>query len=382
MYQYPYGNAQQLNLDWILSKLQELESGSGGGADLEEVANALVSASFDATIPYRKYDYAFYDGKLYRALNDNIGAFNPADWLEVTLGADIPVLTRLVNAVDASLTTLQGQVADLDSDDVDNASNVTGTTVTDALETLGTTITNLQNNVNDLDSDDIDNASLVVSGATVTAALGNLNGAITSVQNTDSAIENGLAIVANGNTHAAIAYGQFVYIKGHGTLAEGFYVATAAIPLNGTLSASNVAAIPLGGLNALNNITSQIEFGTWQPEIYDLNTFVRNTNDRVLAFYFKVGKIVIVTISTRVNETQDFSGISTMLQFRNVPYSGTGQMITAGGIASIQNYTGNNILTVQAGIGDRIYIRPNVTSAQITNAASQFGLYAIFILNN
>lgn len=110
MYQYPYGNAQQLNLDWILSKLQELESGSGGGVDLEEVANALVSASFDAAIPYRKYDYAFYDGKLYRALNDTIGAFNPADWLEVTLGADIPVLTRLVNADSALLTTLQNAV--------------------------------------------------------------------------------------------------------------------------------------------------------------------------------------------------------------------------------------------------------------------------------
>lgn len=144
MYQYPYGNAQQLNLDWILSKLQELESGSGGGADLEEVANALVSASFDATIPYRKYDYAFYDGKLYRALNDTIGAFNPADWLEVTLGADIPVLTRLLNAVDASLTTLQGQVADLDSDDVDNASNVTGTTVTAALDNLNGAINPLK----------------------------------------------------------------------------------------------------------------------------------------------------------------------------------------------------------------------------------------------
>ena len=189
MYQYPYGNAQQLNLDWIISKLQKLESGSGGGADLEEVANALVSASFDATIPYRKYDYAFYDGKLYRALNDNIGAFNPADWLEVTLGADIPVLTRLLNAVDTSLTTLQGQVADLDSDDVDNASNVTGTTVT--------------------------------------AALDNLNGALNVNEST-------IAIVANGNTHVAISSGQYVYIKGHETLADGLYKATAAIPLNGT----------------------------------------------------------------------------------------------------------------------------------------------------
>ena len=142
MYQYPYGNAQQLNLDWILSKLQELESGSGGGADLEEVANALVSASFDATVPYRRYDYVFYDGKLYRALNDNIGAFNPANWMEVTLGADIPVLTRLVNADSALITTLQNQLQNLGSDEVANESTVTGNTVSDALGNLNGAITN------------------------------------------------------------------------------------------------------------------------------------------------------------------------------------------------------------------------------------------------
>lgn len=136
MYQYPYGNAQQLNLDWILSKIQELEAGSASGSDLEEVANVLAAASFDATVPYRRYDYAFYDGKLYRALNDNLGAFNPSDWLEVTLGADISVLTRLVNADDAAITTLQNRLDTLGSDDVANESTVTGTTVSDALGNL------------------------------------------------------------------------------------------------------------------------------------------------------------------------------------------------------------------------------------------------------
>lgn len=109
MYQYPYGNAQQLNLDWILGKIQELEAGSTE-VNIEEVANALVSASFDAGVSYRKYDYCFYNGKLYRALNDTTGAFNPSDWLEVVIGDDIPVLTRLLNAVDTSLTSLQTTV--------------------------------------------------------------------------------------------------------------------------------------------------------------------------------------------------------------------------------------------------------------------------------
>ena len=64
-------------------------------------------------------------------------------------------------------------------------------------------------------------------------------------------VQDGLAIVANGNTHAAIASGQFVYVKNHGSLAEGLYRATAAIGTNATLSTSNLTADSAGGLNAL-----------------------------------------------------------------------------------------------------------------------------------
>lgn len=135
MYQYPYGNAQQLNLDWILSKIQELQIESGA-VNLEDVSKALIAEPFSSDQSYRQFDYAFYNGKLYRALNDTSGAFDPDDWREVLIGEDIPVLTRLLNAVDASLTTLQGQVADLDSSDVDNVSTVSGATVTDALDSL------------------------------------------------------------------------------------------------------------------------------------------------------------------------------------------------------------------------------------------------------
>ena len=71
-------------------------------------------------------------------------------------------------------------------------------------------------------------------------------------------LDESIAIVSNGNTHAAIAAGQYVYIKGHGTLAEGLYTANSAISANATLSNSNVTAVPGGGLNALNSkITTQ-----------------------------------------------------------------------------------------------------------------------------
>ncbi len=101
MYKYPYGDSQQLNLDWILAKLKELEA-AGLGLDLEEIANVFIALTYSSGTQYRRYDYCYYQGKLYRALNDNIGAFNASDWMEVRLGDDIPVLTRLINAIDAA----------------------------------------------------------------------------------------------------------------------------------------------------------------------------------------------------------------------------------------------------------------------------------------
>ena len=80
--------------------------------------------------------------------------------------------------------------------------------------------------------------------------------AISTIPNTERRIENvqdALAIVANGNTHAAIASGQYVYVRAHSTLADGLYFAKSAIAVNGALSASNLTAIGNGGLNALQS---------------------------------------------------------------------------------------------------------------------------------
>ena len=76
-----------------------------------------------------------------------------------------------------------------------------------------------------------------------------------------------IAIVANGNTHAAISAGQYVYVHNHGTLAEGLYTANSAIAANATLSTSNLTADASGGLNALNskifnNLSSTTDFNT------------------------------------------------------------------------------------------------------------------------
>lgn len=86
----------------------------------------------------------------------------------------------------------------------------------------------------------------------------------TSVQNQIIANDSGMAIVSTGNTHAAIASGQYVYIRSHSNLAEGLYKANSAISANATLSTSNVTQVSSGGMNDLkgriDSLNSQIEY--------------------------------------------------------------------------------------------------------------------------
>ena len=67
----------------------------------------------------------------------------------------------------------------------------------------------------------------------------------------DAALADGLAIIANGDTHAAVAAGQAVYVRSHSTLASGLYWASSAIGTNAALSTSNLTADASGGLNKL-----------------------------------------------------------------------------------------------------------------------------------
>ena len=73
----------------------------------------------------------------------------------------------------------------------------------------------------------------------------------TNAASSISALQSGMAIICNNNTHAAIASGSYAYVRNHSSLAEGLYQATAAIAANATLSASNLAAVSGGALNAL-----------------------------------------------------------------------------------------------------------------------------------
>ena len=114
-----------------------------------------------------------------------------------------------------------------------------------------------------------------------------LEGDVSAQNNTINAIEDGLAIIATGYVHPAIANGQFVYVKGHSSLVEGLYRATAAIGTNATLSTSNLTADGSGGLNALKG------------EVDSLNSKIATTPVTTVGNveYWKSGNIVTVYIN-------------------------------------------------------------------------------------
>lgn len=114
-----------------------------------------------------------------------------------------------------------------------------------------------------------------------------------------SAEQNGLAyIVGNTNTTGGtLAVGQFVYVKGHSTIAEGLRKVTASISANGSITTSNTDACSEGGLNALNSkITPLFNQKVWNDwSVISLQNCQAWNENR----YIKIGNIVYVMLSVK-----------------------------------------------------------------------------------
>ena len=106
-------------------------------------------------------------------------------------------------------------------------------------------------------------------------------------------VQDGLAIISNGDTHVAIPANQYVFVKKHNSLTNGLYKAKSAIGANAALSTSNLTADPAGGLN---DIKSQIDtlnskitpMGTCEP--IDMNI----TADKTINHDFTKYRFVII----------------------------------------------------------------------------------------
>lgn len=146
MYKYPYGNYSQLNLNWIINKIKDLEHSIGSNnADIEEVANALISASYSSVQEYAVNDIVYDPDTetLYRcntAIPSGGEAWNTDHWDAILIG---PTVANLVRAV-----------AYMSSDEVFNHSTVTGLRVTQALNTLKTAVDNVADITGDGDLTD------------------------------------------------------------------------------------------------------------------------------------------------------------------------------------------------------------------------------------
>lgn len=176
---YPFSETQQLNLDWILTELKalkELAPTPPPTEEIDEVGQALIAGAYDADTSYQKNDYIVQDGKVYRANAATTGTFDPTKWNEVMLGNDLAIITRWADATNTFLNSLAAS-------NVANDSSVTGTTVKDALNTL-------KNAAPAMTTDNVTNES-GVTGATATAALNNLNGAINAITPLDTTPTSG-----------------------------------------------------------------------------------------------------------------------------------------------------------------------------------------------
>lgn len=99
---------------------------------------------------------------------------------------------------------------------------------------------------------------------------GTQDNAISGLQNDVAKIHEGMAIIADGNTHASIQAGQAVFVKNHATLATGLYWANEAIGTDVALTSSNVTADTNGGLNHLQDeITSLNSKIAWKLLYYN-----------------------------------------------------------------------------------------------------------------
>lgn len=108
------------------------------------------------------------------------------------------------------------------------------------------------------------------------------NGALTKITFSDfkeslqGKTNNALAIVASGNTHAAISAGQYVYVKNHGSLTEGLYTANSSIGTNAALSSSNLTAVSSGGFNKLKGDIDSLSSNMYTWKLH--STFALNSD--------------------------------------------------------------------------------------------------------
>lgn len=180
----------------------------------------------------------------------------------------------------------------------------------------------------------------------------------TKFDTTTSAVEDGIAIVATGNTHVAITAGQYVYVRGHGTLAEGMYVASSNIAANATLSSSNLTADAKGGLNALSEQITARRVAMSTTEYFQLAyDFSHRITEGVIHICCRL-KVLSLPSSSDVNAITLPNGVTFDRYGLVIPvYKSSGEWSASNTI--VYCYVGTNVLVVHKddlAVGNYIYL--------------------------
>lgn len=72
MYQYPYGNSQQLNLDWLLTQWRIFQT---------QIEN-MIAQQWSDTVSYAQYDIVIHEHTLFycNTAAATVGEFKPDEW--------------------------------------------------------------------------------------------------------------------------------------------------------------------------------------------------------------------------------------------------------------------------------------------------------------
>ena len=225
---FPYTNLHELNLDWLIQEMKELEqkvqdgpvvsvNGLTGVVTLYRESNIQFPDITDATVT--KWEmFRYLNGSIYGIQFDNNGnVYALRDFARTKLLTwdDIPP--------EAGVITVNGLygVVHLSGTDIPYMGGETET-VYDKLSDLDDDITSAQADINEL-------------SVTLTTVDNAIKRGIAYLESTDTAVNN-------------IPSGKYVFWK------NGAYISTSAISVGDTLSSTNLTAVATGGfINALQN---------------------------------------------------------------------------------------------------------------------------------
>ena len=302
---FPYTNLHELNLDWLIQEMKELEqkvqdgpvvsvNGLTGVVTLYRESNIQFPDITDSTVT--KWEmFRYLNGSIYGIQFDNNGnVYALRDFARTKLLTwdDIPPEAGVI-----SINDLYG-VVHLSGTDIPYMGGETET-VYDKLSDLDDDITSAQADINEL-------------SVTLTTVDNAIKRGIAYLESTDTAVNN-------------ITAGKYVFWK------NGAYISTSAISVGDPLSSTNLSAVATGGfINALQN--------ELQTQINTLNSNITTT---LGGLKFKRIQINGTTTSSGQLEIDNTTGATVVFLLRNTYDDNVSSSF---GVINIENVTATKIM--------------------------------------